>query len=135
MSDNMGELTPLYTDKSIDFLKNKRNPMKPFILYLAHTMMHTIIDASDRYRGKPKGGLYGDGVEEFDYETGRLLADPLPTTRTSILSIISGSKSFSLFSTAAWAVEATTNPAEAVPSRDFWINSRRLDWLMEGFIS
>jgi arylsulfatase A-like enzyme len=36
-------------------------------------MMHTIIDASDRFRNKSKGGLYGDVVEEFDYETGRLL--------------------------------------------------------------
>tara|TARA_B100001057_G_scaffold485958_1_gene566369 strand:+ start:144 stop:1439 length:1296 start_codon:yes stop_codon:yes gene_type:complete len=72
-SNDMGGLTTLYTDKSIDFLKNKRDPKKPFVLYLAHTMMHTIIDASDRFRGKSKGGLYGDVVEEFDYETGRLL--------------------------------------------------------------
>ena len=36
-------------------------------------MMHTIIDASDRFRGKSAGGLYGDVVEEFDSETGRLL--------------------------------------------------------------
>ena len=72
-SKDMGGLTTLYTDKSIDFLKNKRDPKKPFILYLAHTMMHTIIDASERFRGKSKGGLYGDVVEEFDYETGRLL--------------------------------------------------------------
>jgi len=70
---DMGSLTRLYTDKSIDFLKNKRDPNKPFILYLAHTMMHTIIDASPKFRGKSKGGLYGDVVEEFDYETGRLL--------------------------------------------------------------
>jgi len=72
-SKDMGGLTTLYTDKSIDFLKNKRDPKKPFVLYLAHTMMHTIIDASERFRGKSKGGLYGDVVEEFDYETGRLL--------------------------------------------------------------
>ena len=70
---DMGGLTRLYTDKSIDFLKNKRDPEKPFVLYLAHTMMHTIIDASPRFRGKSKGGLYGHVVEEFDYETGRLL--------------------------------------------------------------
>jgi len=70
---DMGGLTTLYTDKAIDFLKNKRDEKKPFVLYLAHTMMHTIIDASDRFRGKSKGGLYGDVVEEFDYETGRLL--------------------------------------------------------------
>ncbi|MFP6899938.1 MAG: sulfatase-like hydrolase/transferase, partial [Opitutales bacterium] len=70
---DMGSLTTLYTDKAIDFLQNKRDPKKPFVLYLAHTMMHTIIDASDRFRGKSKGDLYGDVVEEFDYETGRLL--------------------------------------------------------------
>ena len=69
----MGGLTTLYTDKAIDFLKSKRDKEKPFVLYLAHTMMHTIIDASERFRGKSKGGLYGDVVEEFDYETGRLL--------------------------------------------------------------
>ncbi len=69
----MGELVTLYTNKSIAYLKQKRDPDKPFVLYLAHTMMHTIIDASDRFRGKSAGGLYGDVVEEFDHETGRLL--------------------------------------------------------------
>ncbi|MFP6892625.1 MAG: sulfatase-like hydrolase/transferase, partial [Opitutales bacterium] len=72
-SRDMGELITLYTDKSIEYLKKKRDPKKPFVLYLAHTMMHTIIGASDRFRGKSKGDLYGDVVEEFDYETGRLL--------------------------------------------------------------
>ena len=72
-SGEMGELTTLYTEKSIVWLKEKRDPEKPFVLYIAHTMMHTIIDASDRFRGKSKGGLYGDVVEEFDFETGRLL--------------------------------------------------------------
>ena len=72
-SRDMGGLTTLYTNKSIEFLKKKRDPEKPFLLYLSHTMMHTIIDASDRFRGKSEGGLYGDVVEEFDYETGRLL--------------------------------------------------------------
>lgn len=69
----MGELTTLYTDRSIDWLETKRDPAKPFLLYLSHTMMHTIIDASPRFRGKSAGGLYGDVVEEFDFETGRLL--------------------------------------------------------------
>ena len=72
-SRDMGELTTLYTEKSIAWLKEKRDPEKPFVLYLAHTMMHTIIDASNRFRGKSEGGLYGDVVEEFDFETGRLL--------------------------------------------------------------
>ncbi len=72
-TSDMGSLTRLYTDKAIDFLKHQRDREKPFVLYVAHTMMHTIIDASPKFRGKSKGDLYGDVVEEFDYETGRLL--------------------------------------------------------------
>ncbi len=72
-SRDMGGLTRLYTDKAIDFIENRRDKKRPFVLYLAHTMMHTIIDASERFRGKSAGGLYGDVVEEFDFETGRLL--------------------------------------------------------------
>jgi arylsulfatase A-like enzyme len=72
-SRDMGSLTTLYTDKAIDFLENKRDKDKPFVLYVAHTMMHTIIGASERFRGTSAGDLYGDVVEEFDYETGRLL--------------------------------------------------------------
>ena len=70
---DMSVLTRLYTDKAINYLRNRRDPAKPFLLHLAHTMMHTVIDASPAFRGTSKGGLYGDVVEEFDYETGRLL--------------------------------------------------------------
>jgi arylsulfatase A-like enzyme len=70
---DMSRLTRLYTDDAINFLKQKRDKEKPFVLYVAHTMMHTIIDASEKFRGKSTGDLYGDVVEEFDYETGRLL--------------------------------------------------------------
>jgi arylsulfatase A-like enzyme len=69
----MGSLIDLYTDKAIDYLKNKRDPTKPFVLYVAHTMMHTIIDASPKFRGTSDSGLYGDVVEQFDFHTGRLL--------------------------------------------------------------
>jgi arylsulfatase A-like enzyme len=72
-TSDMGSLTRLYTDKAIDFLTKKRDKSKPFVLYVAHTMMHTIIDASPRFKGKSAGSLYGDVVEEFDFETGRLL--------------------------------------------------------------
>jgi len=73
-TDDMGSLTRLYTDKAIGFLKDRPDQDKPFVLYLAHTMMHTIIDASPEFLSKSDGGLYGDVVEEFDHETGRLLA-------------------------------------------------------------
>ncbi|MDH3584113.1 MAG: sulfatase-like hydrolase/transferase [Phycisphaerae bacterium] len=84
---DMGSLTTLYTDKAISYLKDRRDPNKPFVLYVAHTMMHTIIDASDRFRGKSAGGLYGDVVEEFDYETGRLL-DTLDELRLSTNTLV-----------------------------------------------
>ena len=72
-TEDMSCTIRLYTDKAIDFLENHRDPNKPFVLYLAHTMLHTIIDASPEFKGKSAGGLYGDVVEELDHETGRLL--------------------------------------------------------------
>ena len=72
-TSDMGSLIRLYTDKAIDYLKNKRDPTRPFVLYVAHTMLHTIIDASPKFKGTSQGGLYGDVVEEFDFHTGRLL--------------------------------------------------------------
>lgn len=71
---DMGSLTQRYTDKCIDFLKNKRDPERPFLLYLAHTMMHVQVGASPDFQGTSQGGLYGDVVEEFDFHTGRLLS-------------------------------------------------------------
>ncbi len=70
-TNDMASLTRLYTDKGIEFLK--RNKDKPFFLYLAHTMVHSVIDASAEFKGKSKSGLYGDTIEELDYHTGRLL--------------------------------------------------------------
>ena len=70
-SEDMASLTRIYTDKSIAFLE--ANKGKRFFLYLAHTMVHSVIDASPEFKGKSEGGLYGDTVEELDYHTGRLL--------------------------------------------------------------
>ena len=72
-TEDMAGITRLYTNKAIDFLKNKRNSDKPFILYLAHTMMHTVVDASPKFKKRTGDNLYRAVVEEFDYETGRLL--------------------------------------------------------------
>jgi len=68
---DMASLTKRYTDKGIEFLRANKD--KPFLLYLAHTMAHSVIDATPKFKGKSKGGLYGDVIEEMDYHTGRLL--------------------------------------------------------------
>jgi len=71
MTDDMGSLTQRYTDKGIAFLEQHKD--EPFLLYLSHTMVHSVIDASPDFKGKSEGGLYGDTVEEIDFHTGRLL--------------------------------------------------------------
>jgi arylsulfatase A-like enzyme/CubicO group peptidase (beta-lactamase class C family) len=68
---DMASLTRLYTDKSIEFIKAHRE--QPFFLYLAHTMAHSVIDASPEFKGKSAAGLYGDTIEELDFHAGRLL--------------------------------------------------------------
>ncbi len=72
-TSDMGSLTRRYTDRSIDFLEKHHDDGKPFFLYLAHTMMHVVIDASAEYRDKTGKGLYADTLEELDHEIGRLL--------------------------------------------------------------
>ena len=70
-TEDMAGLSRLYTDKSIEFLNENKD--KPFFLYLAHTMMHVVIDASPEYRDRTGNGLYADTLEELDAQTGRLL--------------------------------------------------------------
>lgn len=70
-SEDMAGLSRLFTDESIAFLKEHQE--KPFLLYLAHTMMHVVIDASPEYRDRSGKGLYADTLEELDAEIGRLL--------------------------------------------------------------
>jgi arylsulfatase len=65
------QITRRYTEESIAFLKESRN--QPFFLYLAHSMPHTPIFASERFRGKSPRGLYGDVVEEIDWSVGEIL--------------------------------------------------------------
>jgi arylsulfatase A-like enzyme len=71
VTDDMASLTRTYTDKAINFLE--QNQDRPFLLYVAHTMVHSVIDASPEFRGNSRGGLYGDTMEELDFHVGRLL--------------------------------------------------------------
>jgi len=68
---DMSQLTRRYTDEAIRFIQQNRD--KPFFVYLAHTMPHVKLAASEPFKGKSAGGLYGDVVEEIDWNVGRLL--------------------------------------------------------------
>ena len=64
-------LTMRYTQEAIGFIE--RAKAQPFFLYLAHTMPHIPLFASERFKGKSAGGLYGDVVEELDWSVGEVL--------------------------------------------------------------
>ncbi len=68
---NQDSTTYRYTQEALSFLKKNRN--QPFFLYLPHTMPHVPLYASPAFRGKSKGGLYGDVVEELDWSVGQVL--------------------------------------------------------------
>jgi len=64
-------LTKRYTDETIKFIKNNKN--NPFFIYLAHTMPHVPLFASKNFQNRSLRGLYGDVVEEIDWNVGRIL--------------------------------------------------------------
>lgn len=65
------KLTGIYTDEAIKVIETNQD--KPFFLYLAHTFPHRPLAASEKFKGKSAGGLYGDAVEEIDWNAGRLI--------------------------------------------------------------
>ncbi len=70
---DMSLFSRLYTDKAIEYLETRREEDKPFLLYVAHTMLHSRIGVSPEYVGTTHGSLYGDALYELDTEIGRLL--------------------------------------------------------------
>ena len=71
-SPDLSQLTKRYTEKALDFIT--RNQQNPFFLYLAHTMPHVPLAASDDFKGKSARGLYGDVIMEIDWSVGQILA-------------------------------------------------------------
>ncbi len=71
---DMSMFSKLYTDKAIDFLESRERKESPFLLYVAHTMLHSRVGVSPEYVDTTNGGLYGDALKELDSEIGRLLA-------------------------------------------------------------
>ncbi len=64
-------ITKRYNERAVDFIKENKD--RPFLLYLAHTMVHIPLFVSEQFRGKSLRGLYGDTVEEIDWGVGMIL--------------------------------------------------------------
>jgi arylsulfatase A len=64
-------LTESYTREAVGFIREAGD--QPFFLYLAYTMPHVPLHASERFTGTSRRGLYGDAVETIDWSVGQIL--------------------------------------------------------------
>lgn len=67
---DQSQITRRYTEKAVDFINEKKE--QPFFLYLAHSMPHTPLFASAKFKGKTERGLYGDVLEEIDWSVAEI---------------------------------------------------------------
>ena len=82
-------LTRRYTDEAIAFMEKHKD--EPFFVYLAHTMPHIPLQVEKEFRGKSRGGTYGDTIECIDFHLGRLLEklDELGLTEQTLVAVTS----------------------------------------------
>ena len=86
---NQAHFTQLFTDSAKQFITDHQD--EPFFLYVAHKDPHQPFFPSAQFRGKSKGGSYGDAVEEFDHSVGEVLdlLDSLDLTENTIVVVTS----------------------------------------------
>lgn len=70
-AEDQDMLTTWYTERAVTFIKKQKD--RPFLLYLAHTMVHVPLGVSDKFRGKSQRGLFGDVMMEVDWSVGQIL--------------------------------------------------------------
>lgn len=66
-------ITRRCADEGITFITKSVEAEKPFFLYMANSMPHIPLFVSPDFEGKSAGGLYGDVIEEIDFNTGRIM--------------------------------------------------------------
>jgi arylsulfatase A-like enzyme len=71
-AEDQKTLTKRYAERAVDFID--RNHERPFFLYLAHSMPHVPLFASEKFAGTQPSGVYGDVIAEIDDSVGQVLA-------------------------------------------------------------
>ena len=69
---NQHTITRRFTEKTIEFIKDHQE--QPFFVYLAHSLPHIPLYASDKFLGESRRGIFGDVVEEIDTGVGEILS-------------------------------------------------------------
>lgn len=65
-------ITKRYTEEAMRFIAENKD--EPFFVYLAHSMPHVPLFATDAFLGTSDAGLYGDVIEEIDWSVGQVLS-------------------------------------------------------------
>ncbi|MEM7384614.1 MAG: sulfatase, partial [Verrucomicrobiota bacterium] len=65
------QLTKRYTERAVKYINEYKD--RPFFVYLAHSMPHIPLFASDDFDGRSRAGLYGDVIEEIDWSVGQVM--------------------------------------------------------------
>uniref|UniRef100_G3TL90 N-acetylgalactosamine-6-sulfatase n=1 Tax=Loxodonta africana TaxID=9785 RepID=G3TL90_LOXAF len=66
-------LTQIYLQEALDFIKRQQSQQRPFFLYWAIDATHAPVYASKPFLGTSQRGRYGDAVREVDDSVGQLL--------------------------------------------------------------
>jgi arylsulfatase A len=69
--EDQTHLTTDYTTHGVQFIEKHKD--KPFLLYLAHSMVHVPLFVSDKYQGKSGKGLFADVMMEVDWSVGQIM--------------------------------------------------------------
>lgn len=64
-------ITKRYTEEAVKYIE--ANKEDPFFIYLAHSLPHVPLFASEEFEGVSDRGLYGDVIEEIDWSVGQIL--------------------------------------------------------------
>ena len=66
-------ITKRFTQKTIEKINELKDDK--FFIYLAHSLPHIPLYASEDFLGKSKNGLYGDVIEEIDHGIGKIITE------------------------------------------------------------
>jgi arylsulfatase A-like enzyme len=70
-ADDQKRFTRDLTERSVAFINERGEG--PFLLYVAHPMVHVPLHVSDEFANTTAAGLYGDVISEIDWSVGRIL--------------------------------------------------------------
>ncbi|MEM9260217.1 MAG: sulfatase-like hydrolase/transferase, partial [Bacteroidota bacterium] len=73
INPDQSQLVKRYTAEALDFIRAKKDTS--FFLYLAHSMPHVPIFASEEFAGRSGQGLFADVIEEIDASVGTIVKE------------------------------------------------------------